>query len=148
MDVPSATVTVGSAGDLLVDATPVEGFAWADGPVSGPVLVQASAHGPADEAELVDDEVRWAAPHRRVAPGQSVVFYDGDQVLGTRRVDVELPGQAFEVVGSAERCSVGDSNGHLFSQGPVDKYLVHGAVGDIGATGGAGRNPTGDQRLG
>ena len=82
VDVPAATVTVGPAGDLLVDATPVEGFAWADGPVSGPVLVQTSAHGPADEAELVDDEVRWAAPHRRVAPGQSVVFYDGDEVLG------------------------------------------------------------------
>ncbi len=82
VDVPAATVTVGPAGDLLVDATPVEGFTWADDPVSGPVLVQASAHGPADEAELVADEVRWAAPHRRVAPGQSVVFYDGDQVLG------------------------------------------------------------------
>lgn len=82
VDVPAATVTVGSADDLLVDATPVEGFAWADGPVCGPVLVQTSAHCTADEAELVGGEVRWAAPHRRVAPGQSVVFYDADQVLG------------------------------------------------------------------
>ena len=26
--------------------------------------------------------VRWAEPQRRVAPGQSVVLYDGDTVLG------------------------------------------------------------------
>jgi tRNA U34 2-thiouridine synthase MnmA/TrmU len=26
--------------------------------------------------------VRFAAPHRLVAPGQSVVLYDGDDVLG------------------------------------------------------------------
>jgi len=31
---------------------------------------------------LVGDEVRWATPHRRVAPGQSVVFYEGDEVTG------------------------------------------------------------------
>ena len=81
-DMPAATVTVGSADDLLVDATPVGVFSWADGPVSGPMLVQVSAHGQAVEAELVGDEVRWATPHRRVAPGQSVVFYEGDEVTG------------------------------------------------------------------
>ncbi|MEE3251719.1 MAG: tRNA methyl transferase PRC-barrel domain-containing protein, partial [Actinomycetota bacterium] len=82
VDMPAATVTVGSADDLLVDATPVEVFSWADGPVSGPMLVQVSAHGQAVEAELAGDEVRWATPHRRVAPGQSVVFYEGDEVTG------------------------------------------------------------------
>ncbi|HJM31963.1 MAG TPA: tRNA 2-thiouridine(34) synthase MnmA [Acidimicrobiales bacterium] len=82
VDMPTATVTVGNADDLLVDATPVGGFSWADGPVTGPVLAQVSAHGAAVEAQLVADSVRWSSPHRRVAPGQSVVFYEGEEVLG------------------------------------------------------------------
>ena len=82
VDMPTATVTVGNADDLLVDTTPVGGFSWADGPATGPVLAQVSAHGAAVEAELVGGSVRWAAPHRRVAPGQSVAFYEADQVLG------------------------------------------------------------------
>jgi len=82
VDVPSATVTVGAAADLLVEATPVERPTWAHRPVSGPVEVQVSAHGSPAAAELVGDQVRWVEPHRRVAPGQSVVFYDGDRVLG------------------------------------------------------------------
>ncbi|MDP6239510.1 MAG: tRNA 2-thiouridine(34) synthase MnmA [Acidimicrobiales bacterium] len=82
VDMPTATVTVGNADDLLVDATPVGGFSWADGPVTGPVLAQVSAHGAAVEARLVADSVRWSSPHRRVAPGQSVVFYEGEEVLG------------------------------------------------------------------
>jgi tRNA U34 2-thiouridine synthase MnmA/TrmU len=53
-----------------------------DGPASGPVLAQSSAHGEAVAAELDRDTVRFAAPHRRVAPGQSVVLYLGDEVLG------------------------------------------------------------------
>ena len=82
VDVPTATVRVGSARDLLVDATPVERFSWADCPVDGPVLVQTSAHGHVDPAVLDGDVVRWPAPRRRVAPGQSVVFYEGDEVVG------------------------------------------------------------------
>jgi lipoic acid synthetase len=55
---------------------------WADGPVDGMLLVQTSAHGSSDPAVLDGDLVRWSEPHMRVAPGQSVVFYDGDEVLG------------------------------------------------------------------
>jgi tRNA U34 2-thiouridine synthase MnmA/TrmU len=44
--------------------------------------VQTSAHGSCDPAVLDDGVVRWAEPRPRVALGQSVVFYDGDQVLG------------------------------------------------------------------
>ena len=55
----------------------------------GPVVAQCSAHGepraghgapsrPADGRV----EVRFAAPHRRVAAGQSVVLYQGDEVVG------------------------------------------------------------------
>jgi len=82
VDVAAATVTVGPPGDLMVDSTPVEAFSWADGPVEGKVLVQTSAHGSSDPAVLDGDVVRWAEPHMRIAPGQSVVFYDGDEVLG------------------------------------------------------------------
>lgn len=82
VDVAGATVTVGPVGDLMVDTTPVESFSWADAPVDGMVLVQTSAHGSSDPAVLDGDVVRWAEPHMKVAPGQSVVFYDGDEVLG------------------------------------------------------------------
>lgn len=93
VDVEAATVTVGSADDLLVDATPVSSVAWCVGTApAGPVpggtalSVQTSAHGPADPAVLVEEEgrveVRWVRRHRRVAPGQAVVFYEGDEVVG------------------------------------------------------------------
>jgi len=88
VDTATATVTVGSAADLFVDVTPVDRAGWADGPVSGSVLVQTSAHGQPASAVLEPCDgdgrtlVRWDEPHRQVAPGQSVVFYDCDVVLG------------------------------------------------------------------
>ena len=58
---------------------------WADGPVAGTVMAQCSAHGEARRAWLAPDaaSLRWAEPHPRVAPGQTVVFYDGDEVVGS-----------------------------------------------------------------
>jgi len=50
--------------------------------VTGPVLVQCSAHGHPRPGSLAGSVLTWDAPQPRVAPGQSVVFYDGDQVLG------------------------------------------------------------------
>ena len=44
--------------------------------------VQTGAHAEAVEAVLDGTSVRFAQPQRRVAPGQSVVFYRGDEVLG------------------------------------------------------------------
>ena len=61
---------------------------WVDAPVTGAVLVQCSAHGEPRPATLTDVaggvDVHWQRPERRVAPGQSVVFYDTDDrfVLG------------------------------------------------------------------
>ena len=92
-------VTVGGGADLLVDEQPVATWSWADGPPSAPgdtpTLIQISAHGAPLPATLVPDAsprpdsgssgrlmVRWAEPQRRVAPGQSVVAYDGDEVVG------------------------------------------------------------------
>jgi tRNA-specific 2-thiouridylase len=75
------------AADLLCDEVAVEGMGWVDGPVAGDVEVQVSAHGEARAARLelgpgVAAVVHLAEPVRRVAPGQSVVVYRGDEVLG------------------------------------------------------------------
>jgi len=51
-------------------------IAWADRPYEGAVMVQCSAHGIAEPADLRSDAVTWRSPQRRVAPGQSVVFFD------------------------------------------------------------------------
>jgi tRNA-specific 2-thiouridylase len=87
VDVRTGTVTVGSAADLLCDEVAVEGMGWVDGPVAGDVEVQVSAHGEARAARLEPAAgdaavVHLAEPVRRVAPGQSVVVYRGDEVLG------------------------------------------------------------------
>jgi tRNA-specific 2-thiouridylase len=77
VDVPRATVTVGDAHDLLVDHTAVESLTWVDAAATGSVLVQCSAHGAPRPGRLAaDGTIAWASPERRVAPGQSVVFYD------------------------------------------------------------------------
>ena len=46
------------------------------------MLVQCSAHGPVVRATFDGEHVTFAARQRAVAPGQSVVLYDGDDVLG------------------------------------------------------------------
>jgi tRNA-specific 2-thiouridylase len=87
VDVATAEVVVGAEADLLVDIQAVSpaSWTWADTPVSGPVLAQCSAHGEATPAELAPGghALRWSRPRRRVAPGQLVVVYDGDQVVGS-----------------------------------------------------------------
>jgi tRNA-specific 2-thiouridylase len=84
VDVAGATVTVGSERDLLVDTTALRDVTWAQRPVAGDVRAQCSAHGSALDAtfDAVSSTLTWAEPHRRVAPGQAVVLYDGDEVLG------------------------------------------------------------------
>ncbi|MFT3853635.1 MAG: tRNA 2-thiouridine(34) synthase MnmA [Ilumatobacteraceae bacterium] len=80
----SPRVVVGADADLLVDAQPFTDLVWSAAPWSGEVRVQCSAHGATMPATLRDGEVRWQQPQRRIAPGQSLVFYDdNDQyVLG------------------------------------------------------------------
>ena len=81
VDVPAATVVVGADDDLLRERTTVTGVAWVGAPVSGAGRVQCSAHGAAVPATLEPGadgtvDVAWVRPQRRIAPGQSVVFYD------------------------------------------------------------------------
>jgi len=82
VDPVTATVVAGGVDDLLTDAVELDDLAWHDGAVTGPVSVQCSAHGLPVEAEVVGSTVCFASPHRRVAPGQSVVFYRDTEVLG------------------------------------------------------------------
>ncbi len=81
-DVTAGVVTVGDRADLLVDSQAVGELSWVGEPATGSVLVQTSAHGVARPATFDGVQVLWQTPQQRVAPGQSVVFYDGDEVLG------------------------------------------------------------------
>ncbi len=82
VDAGTATVTVGRREDLLDTELALTDLVWADGPVRGPVLAQCSAHGEVRTGVLDGDVLRWDRPQPRVAPGQSVAFYTGDEVLG------------------------------------------------------------------
>jgi tRNA-specific 2-thiouridylase len=95
VDVPSATVVVGAAADLLVEHERLAGVVWPDDAArltalaAAGVTAQTSAHGSPIGVAGVDESadgdglvVRWDEPQRRVAPGQSVVLYEGDTVLG------------------------------------------------------------------
>lgn len=76
IDHASATVVVGDESALDERGLAVSSIVWADEPYSGDVMVQCSAHGTAAPGWLDHDTVRWSRPQRRVAPGQSVVFFD------------------------------------------------------------------------
>jgi tRNA-specific 2-thiouridylase len=87
VDVAAATVRVGGPDDLMSRAVALERIMWAAGPVAGAVAAQASAHGAARPATVTatgpgDAVVHFDRPQRRVAAGQSVVLYDGDEVVG------------------------------------------------------------------
>ena len=81
-DVVAGLVTVGDRADLLTGDQEVSDITWVAGAVQGPVLVQTSAHGTPRPAVLDGSRVCWQTPQQRVAPGQSVVFYEGPEILG------------------------------------------------------------------
>ncbi|QXT64092.1 tRNA 2-thiouridine(34) synthase MnmA [Tessaracoccus palaemonis] len=85
----SRTVVVGSRGELAVDTLTGIRVTWTGDPVLGPWRGQAQyrAHGVPQDAtiEATGDGLVVAldAPASGVAPGQSVVLYDGDRVVGS-----------------------------------------------------------------
>ncbi len=85
LDAATATVTIGSRDALLRRSLAVRDLCFVDAPVTeGAVVdVQTRAHGRALPACLARDLVRFAEPQPRVAPGQTVAFYDGDVLLGS-----------------------------------------------------------------
>ena len=89
IDHAAAVVVVGDESGLFRDVMQVAALTWAADQIDGDVLVQCSAHGVAQPAAISTQAdgictVEWAQPQRRVAPGQSVVFYDSTNryVLG------------------------------------------------------------------
>lgn len=89
----SNTVFVGTAGLLSVRAMIGSKPSWAGPSPTGPLecLVQIRAHAPAVPAvaTVTGDEVvvELADPLRSVAPGQSMVLYDGSRVIGQATID-------------------------------------------------------------
>jgi tRNA-specific 2-thiouridylase len=82
VDTGAGVVTVGSRRDLLVAEQPLRDLRWTGGGAAGEVLAQCSAHAPTARATVDAHVLRWEAPQRRVAPGQSVVLYDpSDEVV-------------------------------------------------------------------
>lgn len=75
VDMASRRVVVGDDDDLFDAHVLVDRVDWTGGPV-GDVLVQCSAHGEPRPAVVEGSVIRWTEPQRRVAPGQTVVFYD------------------------------------------------------------------------
>jgi tRNA-uridine 2-sulfurtransferase len=85
IDVATRTVRLGAESDLLIDgvdlADPVvEATALPNG---APVTVQVSAHGRGRTATLSGRRVAYDEPQRRVAPGQLVAWYVGNEVYGS-----------------------------------------------------------------
>jgi tRNA-specific 2-thiouridylase len=83
VDAPTATVTIGSAADLLRVDLVVRDCSFVHGRPEQPVLVQTRAHGAAVSGRLDGDGVVFDEPQPRVAPGQLVAFYAGDEVVGS-----------------------------------------------------------------
>jgi len=86
VDPASATVVVGSEDELLTEKVELTGWTWVAEPlaVGALALAQASAHGRPRPVRLTETGVCYLeGPDRRVAPGQTVALYLGDQVVGS-----------------------------------------------------------------
>lgn len=87
------TVTVGPREALAVDEITGLDPIWAGParPGTWPALAQVRAHGePMEATASVRDDtitVRLASPATGIAPGQAVVLYDGDRVVGSATID-------------------------------------------------------------
>jgi tRNA-specific 2-thiouridylase len=84
VDVHTATVTLGTRADLLRDAVVLRDTTFVDASPAGrdDLVVQTRAHGAPVGAAFDGTTVTYATPHPRVAPGQVVALYAGDELLG------------------------------------------------------------------
>jgi tRNA-specific 2-thiouridylase len=84
VDTRAATITVGSARDLHRDHVVLRDVVWAGAPHRGAVHAQCSAHSAAQPGTFdpSTNTLTWREPRRRVAPGQAVVLYRDDEVIG------------------------------------------------------------------
>lgn len=82
VNLQESIVTIGPRRLLQAGETGFTQPTWAYEFFTGDALVQASAHGVALPATVEADRVVWHADRDRIAPGQSLVFYDDDLVIG------------------------------------------------------------------
>ncbi|MFN7145498.1 MAG: MnmA/TRMU family protein, partial [Myxococcota bacterium] len=92
-------VVVGPADRLVEQGLVAIGTSWLRRPAPGEAVTARIRHrGALHPCTLEGDgdpvTVRFSAPARAVAPGQSVVFYAGDEVLGGGLIRRALPGAA------------------------------------------------------
>jgi len=82
VDVAAQRVTIGSRQDLLSDSVELNNMVWAGDAIEQGLVAQTSAHGTPRPATVRGDRVLWESKQPRVAPGQTVVLYQGDVVVG------------------------------------------------------------------
>lgn len=84
VDVQAGLITVGPRSDLQTDFVDLNSMVWAGDDLSSrtDLVAQTSAHGTPRPARVEGDRVTWSGPQPRVAPGQTVVLYDRDVVVG------------------------------------------------------------------
>ena len=94
----SGKVTVGSVDGLLRDEVYASAVNWIDGapPTDRNVTVKIRYRSPEEAAtvEMITPEigkVRFSKPMRACTPGQAIVFYQGDRVLGGGYIELESP---------------------------------------------------------
>ena len=84
VDARASVVTVGPPDALLRDHVVLRDVVFTHGRPSGgrPLGVQTRAHGMPVAGELDGAVIRFVEPSARVAPGQVVALYDGDELVG------------------------------------------------------------------
>jgi tRNA-uridine 2-sulfurtransferase len=109
LDAAANRLVVGGEPELLKDCLVATELAWVSGGPPGPgteVTARIRYRAPDMPVSLaVEDgraDVRFALPQRAVAPGQAVVFYAGDRVLG---------GGIIESAGAAGECQYANTSG-------------------------------------
>ena len=98
IDASSGRITVGPAEGLMRTRLYASNVNWINQPPShGPIQVQAriryNGHNTPASVRLVPNgaEIEFSTPVRAITPGQAVVFYDGDIILGGGLIETSLP---------------------------------------------------------
>jgi tRNA-specific 2-thiouridylase len=85
----SATVVLGRRQDLAVTAIDVIDQTWVDAPLGygAAVEIQYRAHGDVVDGVYRRGGIEFCTPQYGVAPGQTVAFYAGEEVLGSAVIE-------------------------------------------------------------